>query len=46
METSKEVGVKQGALEVPKVVELGHVSEETKGPGTGTTENNPPRPFG
>jgi hypothetical protein len=46
MDTSDKVEVKQLASEAPKVVELGRVSEETKGQLTGRTENNPPRPFG
>jgi len=39
METSEKVEVKQS--EAAKVVELGYVSEETKGLHTGQTEGNP-----
>jgi hypothetical protein len=46
MDTSDKVEVKQLASEAPKVVELGHVSEETKGLNRGTTEGSPPQPFG
>jgi len=44
MEASEKVEVKQS--ETAKVVELGHVSEETKGLHSGRTEGIPPRPFG
>jgi hypothetical protein len=46
MDTSDKVEVKQLASEAPKVVELGHVSEETKGLNSGQTEGSPARPFG
>jgi hypothetical protein len=46
MDTSDKVEVKQLASEAPKVIELGHVSEETKGHFSGQSEGNPPLPFG
>jgi hypothetical protein len=46
MEMSDKVEVKQLAPEAAKVVELGRVSEETKGLHSGQTEGNPAKPFG
>lgn len=46
MDKSDKVEVKQLASEAPKVVELGHVSEETKGMKSGQFEGSPAKPFG
>jgi hypothetical protein len=45
METSDRIELKQRAPEAPKVIELGHVSEETKGGLGQHTEGNPAMPF-
>jgi hypothetical protein len=42
MDMPKEVAVTQSALEAPRVVDLGQVSEETKGASGQHSENNMP----